>query len=347
MEQYTVFLGLFPIFQKLYIKLSEHRIKRLRHCCLPSFLYLRGMKENKENILTIEKAFSRAKGKGEVTYIDDGILIVDDIRNIPREGSMQNRDMTIFVLCKEGHIQVTINGKTYNSNPNSLLVCSRLHVLTGAMISTDFRCSIIAITNERLQDIIHEPRQTINHWLLFTNYPLIPLSETDRELLESHRLFIEKRLTQAYHNYSQQAIHLLLNAAICEIIGICLKQQNVKKVTNFATISHASGNITQRFLILLSESNMKERSVQYYADRLCITAKYFSVVVHKETGKTPSKWIKEQLVERIRLLLVETNYSTKEICNMLDFSNPSFFCKFVKHHLGCSPLEFRNRKVKN
>lgn len=304
------------------------------------------MKENKENNLTIEKAFSRAKEKGEVTYIDDGILIVDDIHNLPREESMQNRDMTIFVLCKEGHIQVTINGKTYDSNPNSLLVCSRLHVLTGAMISTDFRCSIIAITNERLQDIIHEPRQTINHWLLFTNYPLIPLSETDRELLESHRLFIEKRLTQAYHSYSRQAVHLLLNAAVCEIIGICLKQQNEKIDKNFAPLSHTSGNITQRFLILLSENNMKERSVKYYADQLCITAKYFSVVIRNETGKTPSKWIQEQLVERIRHLLLDTSYSIKEICNMLDFPNPSFFGKFVKQHLGYSPLEYRKMKMK-
>ena len=304
------------------------------------------MKENKENNLTIEKAFSRAKEKGEVTYIDDGILIVDDIRNLPREESMQNRDMTIFVLCKEGHIQVTINGKTYDSNPNSLLVCSRLHVLTGAMISTDFRCSIIAITNERLQDIIHEPGQTINHWLLFTNYPLIPLSETDRELLGCHRLFIEKRLTQAYYNYSQQAVHLLLNAAICEIIGICLKQKEKNIIESPSTNTHPSSNITQSFLMLLSESNMKERSVQYYADQLCITAKYFSFVIRNETGKTPSEWIREQLVERIRHLLLETSYSIKEICNMLDFPNPSFFGKFVKQHLGYSPLEYRKIKMK-
>lgn len=303
------------------------------------------MKENKENNLTIEKAFSRAKEKGEVTYIDDGILIVDDIRNLPREENMQNRNMTIFVLCKEGHIQVTINGNTYNSNPNSLLVCSRLHVLTGAMISTDFRCSIIAITNERLQDIIHEPGQVINHWLLFTNQPLIPLSETDRELLESHRLFIEKRLTQAYHSYSRQAVHLLLNAAICEIIGICVKQKE-NKIQDITTNKKSSSTITQRFLVLLSKSDMKERRVQYYADQLFISNKYFSVVVRNETGKTPSEWIREQLVERIRHLLLETTYSIKEICNMLDFPNPSFFGRFVKQHLGYSPLEYRKMKMR-
>lgn len=304
------------------------------------------MKEKKNIQQTIEKALTRAKEKGEVTYADEGILIVDDIRNLPREETMQNRDMTIFVLCKEGHMQVNINGKTYDTTPRHLLVCSRLHILTEAMISTDFRCSIIAVTNDRLQDIVREPNQAVSHWLLFTNYPLIPLSEDDRILLESYRSFIEKRLAQAEHKHSHHVIQLLINAAIHEIIGICLKLKEENKIQENPINNKASGTITQRFLVLLSENSLKERSVQYYADRLCISAKYFSVVVRNETGKTPSEWIREQLTERIRHLLLETNLSIKEICNMLDFPNPSFFGKFVKQQLGCSPLEFRKRKMK-
>ena len=304
------------------------------------------MKEKKDIQQTIEKALTRAKEKGEVTYADEGILIVDDIRNLPREETMQNRDMTIFVLCKEGHMQVNINGKTYDTTPRHLLVCSRLHILTEAMISTDFRCSIIAVTNDRLQDIVREPSQAVSHWLLFTHYPLIPLSEDDRILLESYRSFIEKRLAQAEHKHSHHVIQLLINAAIHEIIGICLKLKEENKIQDKPSTIKASGTITQRFLVLLSENSLKERSVQYYADRLCISAKYFSVVVRNETGKTPSEWIREQLTERIRHLLLETNLSIKEICNMLDFPNPSFFGKFVKQQLGCSPLEFRKRKMK-
>ena len=303
------------------------------------------MKEKRNIYQTIEKALSRAKEKGDVAYVDDGILIVDDIRNLPREETMQNREMTIFVLCKEGYMQVGINGKTYDVIPHHLLVCSRLHVLTKAMISTNFCCSIIAITNNRLQDIVYETGQTVSHWLLFANYPLIPLSEADQLLFESYRSFIEKRLTYAVHNYSQCAIHLLINAAIYEIIGVCLRIKEENKIPHAMIGNKASSTITRRFLVLLSENNVKERSVRYYANRLCISPKYFSMVVREETGKTPSEWIREQLTERIRHLLLETDYSIKEICNLLDFPNPSFFGKFTKQHLGCSPLEFRKTKA--
>lgn len=292
----------------------------------------------------IQKVLLRAQEKGEVTYADDGILIVNDIRNLPREETMLNRDMTIFLLCKEGHMQVTINGSTYHATPSHLLVCSRLHVLTEAMISTDYRCSIIAITNERLQDIAREPGHTINHWICFTNNPLIPLSEIEHQLLDSYRAFIEQRLIKREHINNPNAIQQLLNAAICEVIGICMKQQEKPATSPSAMKVSTSGSITQRFLTLLAENSTNERTVQFYADQLCITPKYFSVVIRNETGKTPSKWIQEQLIEHIRHLLLDTTLSIKEICNLLDFPNPSFFGKFTKQHLGCSPLEFRKRK---
>ncbi len=38
--------------------------------------------------------------------------------------------------------------------------------------------------------------------------------------------------------------------------------------------------------------------------------------------------------------------SVKEICTDLDFSNLSFFGKFVKEHLGMSPTEYWQRNLR-
>lgn len=101
-------------------------------------------------------------------------------------------------------------------------------------------------------------------------------------------------------------------------------------------------DIPHRFLALLAEDNARHHNMQYFADQLCISAKYLSFVVRTETGKTPSAWIKDMLIKQIRYYLLETNLTIKEICHKLHFENPSFFGKFTKQHLGCSPLEFRN-----
>ena len=55
-----------------------------------------------------------------------------------------------------------------------------------------------------------------------------------------------------------------------------------------------------------------------------------------------SKWIKEQLTEQIRNLLLNTSLSCKEIATRLGFPNNSFFGKFTKEHLGCSLMKYRS-----
>ena len=106
-------------------------------------------------------------------------------------------------------------------------------------------------------------------------------------------------------------------------------------------------NIAHDFLFLLSEDRCQHRSVSFYADKLCVSSKYLSHIVKKETGKTVSKWIKEQLTEQIRNLLLNTSLSCKEIAMRLDFPNTSFFGKFTKEHLGCSPMQYRSNGRSN
>ena len=79
---------------------------------------------------------------------------------------------------------------------------------------------------------------------------------------------------------------------------------------------------------------------------MCITSKYLSNICKENSGKTAYDWIIEYAIEDINRLLSHSDMSIKEIANYLDFPNLSFFGKFVKAHLGCSPTEFRRLKGK-
>lgn len=47
------------------------------------------------------------------------------------------------------------------------------------------------------------------------------------------------------------------------------------------------------------------------------------------------------MLEDIRYYLKQTDYSIKQICDLLGFPNPSFFGKYVKEHFGQTPAYFR------
>ena len=91
-----------------------------------------------------------------------------------------------------------------------------------------------------------------------------------------------------------------------------------------------------------TSERMKKRPVYYYADALYITPKYLTVVCKEVSGKTASDWIEEYLAEDISFYLRNTSKSMKEICEILNFPNVSFFGKYVRQHFGMTPTDYRN-----
>ena len=100
-------------------------------------------------------------------------------------------------------------------------------------------------------------------------------------------------------------------------------------------------------MILVCIVTMMSTSAFALGRKLCITPRYLSIVCQKETGKTPSEWIREKTVGHIRHYLLNTTLSVKEICSVLDFPNSSFLCKFTKKYLGMSPMAFRQKNEKS
>ena len=69
-------------------------------------------------------------------------------------------------------------------------------------------------------------------------------------------------------------------------------------------------------------------------------------MVKKVSGKTPSRWVDEVVMEEIDYLLKNSTISIKEIAYQMNFANISFFGKFVKRYTGVSPHRYRTMNIK-
>lgn len=105
--------------------------------------------------------------------------------------------------------------------------------------------------------------------------------------------------------------------------------------------SYRKEELFKHFITLLKEEHAREHFVPYYAGRLCVTPKYLTTVVKQVSGRTVSKWIDLYLMEEVRLYLKNTSLTVSEIAIRLNFSNSSFFGKFVKAQTGKTPLQLR------
>ena len=85
----------------------------------------------------------------------------------------------------------------------------------------------------------------------------------------------------------------------------------------------------------------EERSLGFYAGKLCITPKYLSLISKDVSGRSAGEWIDQYVVLEAKTLLKSTRMSIQEIADVLNFANQSFFGKYFKHHTGISPKEYR------
>lgn len=131
---------------------------------------------------------------------------------------------------------------------------------------------------------------------------------------------------------------------LSSIIGMLLKENRLSICTNpeYRLIYKPTKEyLYDRFIGLLAQYYMQERSVTFYASKLCITPKYLSTVIKQVCGKTASACIKESILKGIEYQLCHSNESIKCIAYKLKFKNQSSFGKFFKAEKGMSPQLYR------
>lgn len=105
--------------------------------------------------------------------------------------------------------------------------------------------------------------------------------------------------------------------------------------------SSRADDIFNKFLKLLADYHTKERTVGFYAEKLCLSSKYFSKLVKASSGRSAPDWIDTYVILEAKNYLKYSDMSIKEIVYQLNFSDQPTFTKYFKAHTGMTPAHFR------
>ena len=120
----------------------------------------------------------------------------------------------------------------------------------------------------------------------------------------------------------------------------------------FITRENVNKDILTRFENLLedyfSSDAPAERgmpSVQYCADKLCLSANYFSDLCRKETGRSALKHIQQKMFDVAKERVFNVSKSISEISYELGFPYPQHFSRWFKKMAGSTPNEYRQNTL--
>lgn len=274
----------------------------------------------------------------QVGYSDNDIVIVDNIQKFA-EISSAHVSMNAIAICTQGKIQGTLNGQAIGLHKNQIAIIPQNVIIADPMMSFDIELKAMFFTNRILQSFLREKMNVWNDVVYVRRMHVITLEDKDLQFYtnfyEILRLCIDQH---ADHPFRTDIIQSLLRGGV---LGLCGALKHRMLNDDISTSLQTNNNHFQHFLDLLHSVDVKRHKVEWYAAELCISPKYLTALCKKHSGKTAYEWIEEHVLEDVRYYLKHTDYSIKQISDLLGFPNTSFFGKYVKEHFGMTPMQIR------
>lgn len=282
---------------------------------------------------------SQLSDNGQTKVLDyKGKLMISD--HIAQEYLIREPcriDAITILVCIRGRLDYVVNLEHYHVNEPSILISMPENIIQF-IGSENLVAYAILISNDLLNSMPYDIIQQAISYLpvkqfFHANVPTEKLSP----LIPFYDL-IKFSLSQISPE-TDEIVKSLLQAFLLSMLGL-MREHHATELEVDRTVAKGTKALFERFMDMLSKYHQQERTVQFYADKLCVTPKYLSMVVKDFSGKSPSDWIYEYVIAEAKSLLHYSKLSSQEVAFRLNFPSQASFTKFFKQKTGFSPREY-------
>ena len=246
-------------------------------------------------------------------------------------------DYVGIVVCHQGTFRFCVDGTSYTAKAGETVFLSKGIMLQVTESSSDLQFTLLFYHSENIRPMLGNTVVTMR--LYATIYPkACHIIHTGFEnMLASYARMLQaleqQEDTSPYSAYEEKLLLLAVTYRLCSIFSMSYKvagKDMARKIEIFESL-----------LKLIEDNYMRERSVAFYADQLCLTPKYLSVMVKSLCGNTVQQLLFKAIIRRSIFLMKNTNMSIQQISYELNFPTASTFGTFFKKHTGLSPKHYR------
>ncbi|WP_175629601.1 helix-turn-helix domain-containing protein [Bacteroides acidifaciens] len=277
----------------------------------------------------------------KIDVVDNDIALFDTESVISLYNGPSKMEVLTIGLCLEGEGAFNISLREFHLSPGVMVVALPNQIIEHRYFSPDYKGIFFAVS-KNVFETLPKMGNMLSLFFYLKDYPCFNLAPHEQEVVKEYHVFVRKRLRDKEGTYRREVVLGLMQGFFFELCNI---------FNNHAPAAAASPKaksrkeyIFERFYESLVESYQSERSVQFYADQLCLTPKHLSGVVKEVSGKTVGEWIDEFVILEAKALLNSSSMNIQEIADRLNFANQSFFGKYFKHYTGMSPKEYRKSR---
>ena len=278
----------------------------------------------------------------------DELVVMENFGSLP-QGELSLDNHGLIVICTGGMAQFDYEGQQIQLRKNDLYLYMAHSVVCNFMSSPDFNCRQIWFSRSELWNINMYGEVSLADLVYLKQHPKVHLSDEDVTLLDDYFQLLCRRMRDQKPLLYSEIVRSLVSTMMLEMLCMMRCDKEQKAQADFLE-DNTSGfhrrRLADKFMRLVEQSDGRLRRVDDFASQLNITPKYLSTLLKETMSRRPSEMIKLFTLKAIERRLRFTDMTMQEIANDLKFPNASFFGKYVKEHLGMTPLEYRKKYQK-
>ena len=277
-----------------------------------------------------------------IDYIDENIIILDSM-DYSGTSSYETIKINSFMMafCVDGEIDIHVNDRVHTLKSDHCVILLPNTIIRYLPHKKQCILRIVAFHVDFLRNVMGVKKELWDIGQYLYANTIFPIRRDTSYKLYLYKELLMNCINEQPYAFLKEAKKHLFSAFFCEMMSRLYKDIPTDENALSYRVDR-SVYIFRKFMEKVNEDNGTHRSVVYYADLLCYSPKHLSTVVKKVSGKAPLNIINEHAMECIKWELKHSGLSMKEIADKFEFTNPSFFGKFVKQHIGISPMQYRN-----
>lgn len=241
------------------------------------------------------------------------------------------------VICLKGEIATTINRERVSLRRGDVLMAFSGSIIEGMACEAGTKTVAMAVGDNIGQQFFNkadkEMRSRIKSWTGFVSFHV---GDAELELFRSQYLNTKQLYSLSVPAFQEDVVQAFVmeNAALF-----------FSRLVNNIETCPSIGRETELYALFISNLQRyacQHRTVDFYADRLCVSAKYLSRVIRQSSGCSPSQLIQERVVLEAKSMLATSTMTVRQIADALNFSSDNQFCQYFKKQSGFTPMEYRN-----
>ena len=261
-----------------------------------------------------------------------GVVVFDYVTSLASYTERVISPNIVIAIFHRGVIRLEYDMQSIVFRSKGICVLYPNHIVSVKDVSPDLQATLIVISNQFYDEMLrHSLRRYKNEYL---KAPFFKLSNHEYETT-LHIVEVVKAACQI-KGASRTNI-------IVDILDILARMTDYHRFHDKAPKEDISSNelLFYHFYEAIAAHHKESHEIQFYAEKFCLSPKYFANVIKQTTGIAASDWIARFIVTKAKHLLKRDDINMLAISKELGFGEQSSFSRYFKHVTGITPSQFR------